>query len=329
MTKAVQYLPGAYQADMPTASATKRQSETLVGVEPLIEIVETSLCSAHLKDAIPISLMLIGPSGAGKSKLLNQYKLFPGCHLTTDVTSIGLQELLARDVDGKIRFLLIPDFNLVLSHRASTLSLTIANLLSATSEGIVRIDDGREKKETKHSPIGIISAMTRDLYIAVAKKWHVLGFTRRCLPIFYDYGIKTRKLIQESIANGKVTFRQLEERELKVKGAKFPISIGNFAGELERLSNELAEHNGWLPTMRNKKGRRHNANESNHAEEASGQKSHAYYIGKQLEFSPHLALRSMAAAHAIREQRENVTASDIDFVERLLSFTRYDRPGEL
>src|SRR5216684_1802124 len=115
-------------------------NEQLIGLDPLLEIVETAIYSAHLADTIPISAILIGPSGAGKSKAIIQYKGTNGCHLTNDVTSMGLQDILGADHENKVRFLVVPDFNVVLSHRASTLQLTVANLLSVLSEGTMRID---------------------------------------------------------------------------------------------------------------------------------------------------------------------------------------------
>lgn len=295
-----------------TPAAPQLQPEELIGIEKLSEIVETALYTAHITNSIPTSLIFIGPSGAGKSKLIMQYRSVNGSHLTSDVTSMGLQELLGQDYEGKINFLIIPDFNLVLSHRSSTLQLTIANLLSVTSEGTVRIDDGRVKKEVKHRPVGILTAMTRDLYAYVARKWAILGFNRRFLPIYYDYSLETRQKIQHSIQIGTTTLLQLCERNIKTPKHPHPVEISEeIANKIQIVSAELAENIGWIP-HRSKSG-----------------KLQARHIGKQLEFSPHLALRSMARAHALRAGREEVTSKDLDFLMKLLEFTRYDQPGKL
>ena len=290
-------------------------SEMLIGFDAIMEIVETALYSAYIAGTIPLSVILIGPSGGGKSKVIMQYSGSTGCHLTNDITSSGLQQLLERDYEGKIRTLVIPDFNVVLSHRSSTLQLTIANLLSVTSEGTVRIDDGREKKETKHVPIGIITAMTRELYTHVAKKWAILGFNRRFLPIYFEYSMETRKRVQQSITAGSATLLQLAPRMMHANGVMRDVEVGtNYALEIQSLSDELSNNIGYIP-MRMR--------------QPSKDKEKSFFIGKQLEFTPHLALRSMARAHALKSGRDNVTAEDITFITHLLDFTRFDRPGRI
>jgi len=294
----------------------KRHSESLIGMESLSEIAETALFSAHLTKNVPTSLVFIGPSGAGKSKLVMQYQNINGSHLTTDITSSGLQELLSNDPLGKIKFLIIPDFNVVLSHRASTLQLTIANLLSVTSEGTVRIDDGRLKKETKHEPCGIMTAMTRDLYSLFARKWAVLGFNRRFLPIYYDYSLQTRQKINTAIMGGAVTLLQLARAAVPMPKKEVDVVINHAMGQrIQLLSDELANNIGYIPAKR--------------AKGEKGPHSGARFAGKQLEFTPHLALRSMARAHALRRGHGDVQDDDLDFLFRLIGFTRYDRPGQL
>lgn len=295
--------------------------ETLIGMERIEEILETALYSAHITESIPISVFLIGPSGAGKSKLIMQYHCANGCHLTSDVTSMGLQELLASDHENKIRCIIIPDFNLVLSHRASTLQLTIANLLSVMSEGTIRVDDGRQHKETKHFPCGVITAMTRELYVTVARKWNVLGLNRRFLPIYYEYSLDTRQRIQDRIQAGTVTLRQLAAKELIITADYSPVSIGSSGMRIQSLSDELATNMGWIPASSRKKRELH--------PDEQGEGKKAYFTGKALEFSPHLALRSMARAHALRDGRNEVSEADTEFLIRLIGFTRFDRPGQI
>lgn len=312
--------------------------ETMIGTEPLCEILETSLFSAHLTNSIPISLMLIGPSGAGKSKLVMQYQNAAGCHVTTDVTSMGLQELLAKDPTGKTHFIIIPDFNLVLSHRHSTLQLTIGNLLSMTSEGTIRIDDGRANKETKHKPIGIVSAMTRDMYAGIGKKWIALGFNRRFLPINYDYSLRTREQVQRSIAKGSTTMLHLSEKKLAIPTGLIDVTIsdGN-SNRISTYSNELATNIGWVGVnSRNRGGGRKSAKSSD-AEVKPPANKHdqhefrprAIFTGKQIEFSPHIVLRTLARAHALRNGREFVSEDDLEFLMKVIQFTRFDQPVQL
>lgn len=313
-------------------SSGRTLDEAMIGMEPICEILETVFYSAHLQHSIPLSVMLIGPSGAGKSKAVMQYQHSVGCHVTTDVTSMGLQELLARDIKGEINFIIIPDFNLVLSHRHSTLQLTIGNLLSMTSEGTVRIDDGRAVKETKHGPIGIVSAMTREMYAGIGKKWVALGFNRRFLPINYDYGLKTREQVQYSISNGFTTMLHLVEKKILVPSHKVEVEISSKdAARLMTFSNDLANNIGWVPinSHSNKKLRkplRDGRGVKRQAQAPEEFAPRALFTGKQIEFSPHIVLRTLAKAHALREERTLVNEYDMDFIMRLIAFTRFDQP---
>lgn len=324
-------------AEAPIDSTRVHVGETMIGTEQLCEILETALFSAHLTNTIPISLMLIGPSGAGKSKLVMQYQNAAGCHVTTDVTSMGLQELLAKDIQGAIRFIIIPDFNLVLSHRHSTLQLTIGNLLSMTSEGTVRIDDGRANKETKHNPIGIVSAMTRDMYAGIGKKWIALGFNRRFLPINYDYGLRTREQVQRSIAGGMTTMLQLAEKKLVIPDRLVDVQIDSInSTRILTYSNDLATNIGWVGINTRSKGRKPKPGEmpqqspqQRNTGDQHDFRPRAIFTGKQIEFSPHIVLRTLARAHALRSNRETVTEDDLEFLMKLIQFTRFDQPVQL
>ena len=292
--------------------------ERLIALDPIVKILETIIFSSYVLGSIPVSAFVVAPSGAGKSKTIIQYKGTNGCHLTNDVTSMGLQELLKNDNDGKLRTIIVPDFNLVLSHRTSTLQLTIANLLSVMSEGTVRIDDGRETKEVKHDPVGVITAMTFDMYKRQAIRWMALGLTRRFLPLYYDYGLSTRLKIQDSIAKGHTTALQLESKTLPVPRHEKEIHIpSHFAKAIQELSSELAFNLGKVPLPKPRDKNRARA----------GQKFAD--VGKQLEFSPHVTLRTLAKASALKRDSWEIEQVDLDFLLEVMRYTRIDRPGEL
>jgi hypothetical protein len=294
-------------------------NESMISTEQLTEILETAIFSACIEGALPVSMMLVGPSGVGKSKLVMQYQNSIGCHITTDITSMGLQELMAKDTKELIRFIVIPDFNIVLSHRRSTLNLTIGNLLSMTSEGMIRIDDGRNVKETKHRPVGIISAMTRDMYAGIGKTWSSLGFNRRFIPINYDYGLMTREHIQTSIANGLTTLLQLAEKKIDISQVTHVEISKEHSSRLEKFSQELAVNIGWMP-LRQKYSIHHRSGDEQQF------KPKAIFTGKQLEFTPHLVLRTLARAHALRDDRKEVMEDDVTFCMKVIAFTRFDQP---
>ncbi len=179
----------------------------LIALQPILEIIETVLWTAALDHGIPISAFLIGPPGSGKSKTLTP---FAGktIHRSDDLTSSGVLEIMERDKENSVKHILISDLNAILSHKSSTTNLTIGNLLSLMSEGIVRIDDGRRNKEVPHAPVGLVVGITPKMYEMHFERWDMTGFRRRFLPIFFTYKAATIMQIQKAIEDGKVNMKQ-------------------------------------------------------------------------------------------------------------------------
>jgi hypothetical protein len=289
---------------------------TLIGTRILDDIIETAIYTGHVADSIPVSLMLVGPSGAGKSKTLLKF-MGDMLHRSDDLTSSGLQDIIKSDEkDQCITHIVLPDFNAPLSHKPSTSTLLVANLLTLMSDGTARIDDGRETKVLTHNPIGILTGVTPEMYSKNEFKWKVLGFQRRFLPLHYDYTAHTVIKVQNGIAKGKVTAQPLETRLIKFMGAKKQIYLNSReAGHLKDLSIILSEHLAIHGVTKQGKDRKIR---------------YEIVPGKALlPYSPHLLLQTIAKGNAIKFGRPRVNKSDVDFCADLLEFCRYGEPKRL
>jgi hypothetical protein len=155
-----------------------------------------------------------------------------------------------------------------------------------------------------------------------------LGFSRRFIPINYDYSIKTRELVQHSISNGLTTMLHLAEKKIIVPTHKAEIEIdGNDAARLMNFSNDLANNIGWIPINTHTKKRVTKNHKTNRLPLGPDEfRPKAFFTGKQIEFSPHIVLRTLAKAHALREGRNLVNESDMEFIMQLIAFTRFDQP---
>lgn len=286
----------------------------LIGMETILEIIETAIATALVKSAIPSSVILVGPSGAGKSQALILYSsvAIPTIRHSDDLTSRGIDDAIVQDKENLISHFLCPDFNVVLSHKDSVVNLTSAKLMTLMSDGVCRVDDGRQVKEVVHRQTGILTAMTNKVYTRVSKKWDMLGFKRRFVPIFFDYSAQTKTEVQDSIRNGrsKTTVvikrnpfarRKLEPVEVKIKPKE--------AFVIETLSSLLAQNLSYHP-----------------AREAKTGKIIAVAGDPFLEFSPHHVLRTMASGHAILRGRRVVTGKDIEFLAKMIDFCKYGSP---
>jgi hypothetical protein len=275
------------------------------------EACESILRTSQLLNNRPVSALLVGPSGGGKSQTIMRFKA-PWIHHTNDITTQGLAHILSTDKQEKLRSIILPDFNIPLSHKSSVVTLTVSNLLSLMSEGTCRIDDGRQEKEIKHSPMSIISAVTPPMYQSHYKKWFNLGFIRRFLILHYNYKLETKREGTENIKNQKITAKALPDIMLdksKVP-AKFDVLLKpQEADEIMNLCYHLARYQGMTISRAYKTG-----------ETKFDCKEPA------LEFAPHLILQAVAKGNALRMKRRKVNAEDIEFLVKLLGFTDPSQP---
>jgi hypothetical protein len=304
-------------------SSTLLLDRALIGMEPLQEILETSFFTAALAQCVPISIILIGPPGTGKSKVILQYEC-ESLHKTNDITSAGLADIVQYDRENKVRHIIIPDFNIVVSHKQSTSALTVASLLTLMSEGIMRIDDGRRTKEIIHAPVGITTAMTREIYEEHAIRFRKLGIGRRFTPVFFGYSFATREKVQDSIKNGDTTLQQLQPRKVSLPPYdKWPISVdvpAPLSDRLGLLSRDMADKLAMQPQWQ----KSYNGSQSNESWKIVPTRG-----ATPMEFTPHMVLRAMAQAHALREGRRVVREKDVDFAIKFVSFTDYSIPVQL
>lgn len=294
-------------------TATEMQ---LVGTRPIEEIIHTATLTPFVHNSIPVSIILISESGAGKSKTVLR---FQGEHImrVDDLTSKGLFDILRADPQNKIRFLLIPDFNPVLSHKASVSNLLIANLLTVSSEGLVNISDGRDAKELKHAPCGIITAVTTQMFLRSQRKWSELGITRRFLPVHYGYSTRTIMQAQDEIRQQHVTSQLLKNIHISPNGAAnsgavtIPPEIGL---KIEAMSQLLANNLGQYSSF----------------EWEGKTKARVIKQGTPIyPMSPHITLQTLAKANALRQHRTEANASDLDFLAGVIDFTNMQKRVEL
>jgi hypothetical protein len=274
----------------------------------LRNLIETALHSGSIRGEIPVSLILVGPSGSAKSKLIKQYEC-PQIHITDSVSSQGLWEIVQRDTKNEKHFILIPDINPTLSRRNSTTQATIGNLLSLTGDGTVRIDDGRGDKVCRHTPIGLITACTPEIYHKHAKQWFALGLVRRIIPIFYSYCSTTVDELQCLVRDNKIHGSLDSISKFKLPPIARPAigSVGIF--DFESKSKDLAINLGKLQYT--DKGVR------------------KWQVKDIVPVSPHITIRTMAMSHALRRKSAEVGAPEVEFIRNFVSLTDPQNPRQL
>ena len=273
---------------------------------PVREIIETVLFTGQITGEIPTSIMLVGPSGSAKSKLLSSYRE-PQIHSTDSITSMGLWDIASNDPKNEKKFILIPDMNPTLSRRSSTTQATIANLLSVTSDGMVRVDDGRREKKCEHVPMGLITACTPEIYEKHARQWFALGLRRRIIPIFYGYTYATQNELQTLARGGKIHSAPAQRIRLNFSsGMQKPVIGDNEGLIIEKHSIKFATNLGKLSFI-----------------DSSVRK---WQVRDVIPVSPHVTLRTLAMAHALHRNSAKVGVEDMSFLMQFIEFTDPEKP---
>jgi len=278
-------------------------------LESLQKILFTILYTSSVREAVPVSAVLVGDSGTAKSKLLMSL-VGESIHLTDSFTSTGLFDLMKNDQQNKLHWIITPDMNPTLCRRPSTVVSTVSNLLSLTMDGTCRVDDGRSDKIAKHNPIGFLSAMTPDIYAKQAKKWLSLGLRRRIIPLFFTY---SRETIDKLLA---------VQREDKISGANFPSFIFSPTGTLKPIINQVmslhiqAHGATFASNLGLEKGK-----------DREGKQK--WYLKNVMPISPISTLRTLARAHALMAKRPEVNEEDITFLGSFIDFTNQSNPKQL
>ncbi|MGH9967370.1 MAG: hypothetical protein ACREBG_06000 [Pyrinomonadaceae bacterium] len=271
--------------------------------------METALYTAAVRDEIPVSFILVGPSGAAKSKLLKVYQS-PCIHISDSITSAGLWDIVQKDEKNEKKFLLIPDINPTLSRRSSTTQATIGNLLSLTADGTVRIDDGRGEKVCKHNPMGLLTACTPEIYHKHARQWFALGLRRRIIPLFYTYSEITESALQKLVRDGRIHAAFLKPRTISfLTGQARPSIDQSLPLELEAKSEKLATNLGKLEFVE--------------------KKIRKWQIKDVVPISPHVTIRTLAMAHALRRKSAKVEKQELDFITQFIGFTDPEMPRQI
>lgn len=304
------------------ASVTVPSQPTLLNNHKLEEIIESALFASwsmpNGNKILPVGLMLVSKSGLGKSKTIFQYAFEPRVKRADSLTGAGIIDIMESDRDNQVKFIMHGDFNEALSHKTSVVSLMSATLLSAMSDGVVSIDDGRRNKSVPHNPIGLITGMTHDMYVKNERKWAALGLSRRFLFVFYRHSITTEEKIQTEIRNGNQSNAPIPLHKFShfpPKGDAMVMIPPDEAVRIENYSNKLSVIRSLYPAL---------------VREGKSVKLKSVQREAEAPYTCHHMLRALACGHAMRRGNfKEVEPVDVDFVRNILEFCDWNTPKEI
>lgn len=202
----------------------------MINVEPILDIIETTLWTGALAKEKPLSAILIAGVGEGKTEML--MKAYKAPHIAEEysdvkdhsgkvvrqktqvVTQIGTV-LVTGDVtpytlyhkygdllkSNQIKHIVIPDFLSILTKNKEAMPDTIRFYNALIEEGICRIESKYADFVTEIPvQIGLLTAISAQDYEvrSKAQNWGALGFLSRVLPVSFHYSNGTKEQIRRA-----------------------------------------------------------------------------------------------------------------------------------
>jgi hypothetical protein len=282
----------------------------MIGVERLQRALHVIAMSLYVRNGMgSLSCNLIAPSGGGKTELILS-RLPPGARVESDVTYMTLIHLMKLKTPPS--YLIIPDLNMVISHKPAVAELTMAMLLALTGEGVAELNPGLANEVTVRMArtkktglrIALITGITPQMFASKRGKWRSTGLLRRLIPLNYTYTKRTQMKIQTAIAAGgdALHYGHNPVKAIRKVDIEIPSGIDTW---IRDLSEQVTDQLIWRT------------------------KDRSIVRAIEYPFDPHKTLRQLARCAAALNGRTVVHDDDLPDVENIAGFMRLDHPVEL
>jgi len=180
-----------------------RVQTRLIDVDDLIKLGNLDILTGRVKNAKPVSMLLIGDTETGKTQILEVFMNLKPVIWANDLSAHVIVDEIAPEVEKGKTHILIPDLLKVLGHNKVVTRNTMTMLNSIMEEGLKNVMFYGTRKEFKE-PVrcGVIAAITKDAFRAREDHWKSIGFVGRCLLVSFSYSEGTKLRIHEHIRNG-------------------------------------------------------------------------------------------------------------------------------
>jgi len=211
-----------------------------IGLTSLLELIEASIFSGRVADRNRISVLLVATPESCKTQLLLYFSKVPTIRYFSSITSKPLLALRNDLEAGRITHIALQDLCSAFSHNKTTSQRLMMWLAMLMDEGGTTFADASGTVEFKGLPkLGVLAAITPEVYEDQRFRWHRTGLVSRFLAVFFQYRTPTVDLIHDAIRDGATlpdpTGAALPEQPVDIA---IPAEV---AHEIERRARRLAE----------------------------------------------------------------------------------------
>jgi len=210
-----------------------------IGLSSLLDLVEAAIYSGRVADRNRVSLLLVASPESCKTQLLFYFSKVPTVRYFSSLTAKPLLALRNDLEAGRITHIALQDLCSAFAHSKSASERLLIWLAMLMDEGATTFADAGGTVEFRGLPrLGVLAAITPEIYADQRYRWHRTGLISRFLPVYFRYRQPTIDLIHDAIRDGvslpDPTAGALPEQSVDVL---IPQEI---AYEIERRARHLA-----------------------------------------------------------------------------------------
>lgn len=198
------------------------------------------LCAAHYSYLVEGGwrqrggIVFVSPPGQLKTTWLSILEDYPTVYLTSDLNLQTLGRLKEDIAAGKIRTLVVPDFQKIYERNPQVSSNVEGALRAMVEEGFVATAYQNAQVISKKARVLFLSACVQSFYENRLEDWKKTGFGRRIL--FCVYTLKRPEILMDALSSW-------QRVEIK-NGLKFSIPTGNIPYSLTKKEARIIHH--WM-----------------------------------------------------------------------------------
>ena len=292
--------------------------DDLYKTKQIVKIIKYSIISAQIKEqppTAPLSPWLIAPTEHNKTRILLKFLKALYTAIIENLSDKPLNKLIKeQDKKQTVHHLIVLDLERVLAHPSVVSKAVFGTLLNLLDEGVQTSLYYGQTYHLKHRiRMGIITALTPEIFKQHFGTWNKTGHLTRILPISWKYSDSTRNDINRYIRQELPKIIDETTASIKRRG-KQTVTINNpdVACAIQLLSEQLTERlRKFHVTRQTKYGK--------------------YKVYFDIEgFRLHKMLRLLAKAIAYDKDRNEVNYEDLAELKELSDFIRLpDNPKEV
>lgn len=256
------------------------------------QAVELALFSAYVKNEKPVSLLIVADPESGKTQLMKKYAHNKGISAYDECTTYTLiEQERVRMEKGILKHVMIYDMQDVMSGKKYYLSQSLRSMMKSLMEdGLDKwAKYGQDIYFKKRINVGFICGSTLSHVKDKRLSWVKDGFASRFVPFSYEYPIDVIKDIFQSIVDGDYISQYKAKISLDFPKKLVKVGISKkYANILRDTSEELSERY-----------------------DMRGFRTLKSFI-------------RLAKASAVREEKRNVTATDVNRVIEISRYCNYE-----